>query len=317
MEIKTLYTFSENFLEYIEKQRNLSIHTVSNYQRDLKKFITFLSEEGVCPDDIDRKVIRNFVITLKRSGLKNTSISRSLSAVKSFYKYLLKNDVLKDNPAKLVNSPKKEKKLPTFMYYEEVSRLLEFLDTDGKDVFINIYAKTYISDKNLHRFLSLRDKAMLFCLYSSGVRVSELVLLNKESINKHTSSAKIMGKGKKERNIFFTENTLTLINKYKIYRDVYAKPGEEALFLNNLGERLSVRSVQTITKRVSASCGIKKNITPHSFRHTFATHLMDNGTDIRSVGEMLGHASISTTQIYSHVTKEKLKKVYNNFHPHA
>ncbi len=313
---KHAYEKMEEFLSYIGTQKNFSGHTVSNYRRDIIQFIEFIATEDIRLEDVDRGIIRNFIICESREGYKNTSLSRKLSAIKSFYKYLVKNGYLESNPSKLVKSPRKEKKLPSFMYFEEIDRLLGQCGNE-EDIFKEIYFQPFQNDKKLYEFLRQRDLSILYVLYSTGMRVSELVSLNTDSINPYTCTANIMGKGSKERTVFFSQNTMQVIHKYLVFRQNFAQEDEKALFVNKMGSRLTVRSVQTLVKAAVEKAGIGKKVTPHTFRHTFATHLMDNGTDIRSVGEMLGHASISTTQIYSHVTKEKLKKVYNNFHPHA
>ncbi len=316
-EIKKANALLDGFLDYIYKQRNFSEHTISNYRRDLEKYFSFAFTEQINILNADRKFIRNFIITESKQGYKNTTVSRRLSSIKSFYKYLLKRDVIKNNPAKLVNSPKKEKKLPSFLYFEEIEKLLIHPMAQEDCIYSKIYYNTFKTDKNLFNFLKSRDRMIFYFLYSTGVRVAELVGFNLNQINFHQGTSKVMGKGKKERTVFFTENVLGLIKIYLKRREMFAKQGEKALFLNKSGERLSQRSIQYIVKNAIEQTGIMKNVTPHTFRHTFATHLMDNGADIRSVGEMLGHSSISTTQIYSHVTKDKLQKVYRNFHPHA
>ncbi len=314
--IKTTNDLIDNFLDYSFNQRNFSEHTISNYKRDLEKYLEHTISEGIDLFVADRKDIRNFIISEANQGYKNTSLSRKLSSIKSFYKFLLKRGIIKSNPSKLVNSPKKEKKLPSFMYFEEIEKLLVNPEKD-ENIFEQIYSRSFKNNKPLFNLLQTRDRLIFYFLYSTGVRVSELVSFNLHQINFQQGTSKVMGKGKKERSIFFTENVLSLIKKYLTIRKSFTNPEETALFINQKGTRLTQRSVQNIVKNAIEQISLKKKVTPHTFRHTFATHLMDNGADIRSVGEMLGHASISTTQIYSHVTKDKIKKVYDNFHPHA
>lgn len=287
----------ETFLEYLSLQRNFSDHTIKNYRIDLDEYYAFCNVEAKNLLKVNRKDIRNFMITLSKKGLKNSTIARRLSAIKSFYKFLTKREIILNNPALLVNTPKKEKKLPSFLFFREIEELLAKSDEGN--------------------FIKERNKTIFYVLYSTGIRVSELTSLDVDDIDFEQGTARVLGKGKKDRSIFFTSNTLKILKNYLYWRNKNALHDEKSLFVNKSGKRLSVRSIQNIVSEKTDEMSLKKKVTPHTFRHTFATHLMDNGVDIRNVGEMLGHESISTTQIYSHVTKERLKKIYKQFHPHA
>ncbi|MCM8803732.1 MAG: tyrosine recombinase XerC [Candidatus Omnitrophica bacterium] len=283
------------FIEYLENQKNYSNNTIKSYRKDIKQFINFLKEEKI--DDFEKvdydKFIK-FIGKLKLSGFKEKSISRKVASIKSFYKFLLSRKYIKKNPALLIQTPKIPEKLPNFLTYNEVLKILD------------------IPHKNSWQFL--RDKSIIEILYSTGIRVGELANLKIEDINFADELIKVKGKGKKERILPIGKPALNSLIEY-----IEKRPNkkEKFIFLNKYGKRLTERSIERIIKKYSLISGINKKVTPHTLRHTFATHLLDRGADLRIVQELLGHERITTTQIYTHLTIEKLKELYEKFHPRS
>ena len=283
------------FLIYLQAEKNASEHTVKNYSIDLRNFFSFMKDLPI--EKMDYLEIRRFLASLNEKGFSKSSISRKLACLRSFFKFLVRENYLKENPASSISTPKKDKKLPLFLEEKEVVNLLEAPASDTKT--------------------ERRDKAILELLYSSGVRVSELVGLNIEDIDFFGEVLRVRGKGKKERLVPAGSKALNSIREYVESRSDGNSSGRGALFLNKGKTRLTDRSVRRIVLKYARRIALNKNISPHVLRHTFATHLLDRGADLRSVQELLGHENLSTTQIYTHVTTKRLKEAYDKAHPRA
>lgn len=290
----------KDFISYLFVEKGLATNTLDSYQRDLQKYLRFLKQQRIDHfEDTSRKTVSQFLLHEKNRGLAPSTLSRHLAAVRSFYNFLLQERVMQKNPAAETESPRNEKKLPKVLSLKDVELLLEQPETKET--------------------IGMRDKAMLELLYASGVRVSELVFLNLDSINLKTGFLKCVGKGNKERMIPLGSMALRCVHEYlqagrpKLLKD----RDEKALFLNQHGKRLTRQGFWKILKKYALKANFNKNITPHTLRHSFATHLLENGADLRSVQEMLGHADISTTQIYTQITQKKIKEIYAKTHPRA
>ena len=288
------------YVNYLEAERNVSPYTVRNYTTDLLDFFQFLKAKGVGSlKDVDKPVLRDFLSHLMEQGLVKASIARKLSAIRSFYRYLLREGIIPTSPAATTSSPKLDRRLPSFLTIEEVERLLEAPDLSKPE--------------------GLRDRAIMELLYASGLRVSELVNLNLEQVNLDTNEIRALGKGAKERVVLIGKPAAEALSTYLSQGrpELSGKKLSSALLLNRYGERLVKRSVQRILGKYANIAGIDKRVHPHLLRHTFATHLLDGGADLRVVQELLGHADLSSTQIYTHVTKSQARKVYLSAHPRA
>ncbi|MBL8014172.1 MAG: tyrosine recombinase XerC [Candidatus Omnitrophica bacterium] len=279
------------FLTHLEVERNYSDHTILNYRIDLDEFFDFL--KGVELKNVDYPLLRRYVAHIRSKNLKPRSVARKLSALRSFYKYLHREGIVERNPAALLLTPKLDKKLPMFLSEDETVTLIE--------------------SPNTEKTAELRDKAIFETLYSTGIRVSELVGLNENSVDMIGNVIRVLGKGKRERIVPIGE---TAIDAIRAYCSVRSKKSQ-ALFLNKNGQRLTTRSIANIVNKYIQRTSILKKISPHSLRHSFATHLLNRGADLRSVQELLGHQNLSTTQIYTHLTTERLKSVYDQAHPRA
>ncbi|MDP3042625.1 MAG: tyrosine recombinase XerC [Candidatus Omnitrophota bacterium] len=286
--------YIEKFVRYLEIEKNYSPHTVINYKLDLQGFNKFIA--GTELGKINYLDLRKYLAVLKEKNFRNRTVGRRLSALRSFFRFLCREGYLKTNPILLLSSPKSEKHLPSFMTEDEVYRLIE-----------SAFAKTQDD------FLGLRDRAILEVFYSSGLRISELAGLNLEDIDFISGILKIRGKGKKERIVPIGETALAAVKKYLEKR----KKQADALFLNNHHRRISPRGIRFLLTKYLKASGIKPGVSAHTFRHSFATHLLNRGADLRTVQELLGHANLSSTQIYTHLTTDKLKSVYDKAHPHA
>lgn len=283
--------YVDKFLRYLEIEKNYSSFTLLNYQGDLKDFSNFLGDLPL--ENIDYLNLRRYLAHLKENNFKPRTVARKLSCLRSFFRFLCRDGYLKSNPAVSLTTFKLDKHLPSFLTEEEVNKLLA----------INLS-----SDER-----SLRDKAILETFYSTGMRISELVGLNVEDIDFISGVTKAKGKGKKERLLPVGEHALRAIKAYLDKR----KKQSTALFLNKSGTRLTTRGTRNVVSKYIRLASLKQGISAHSLRHSFATHLLNRGADLRSVQELLGHANLSTTQIYTHLTTEKLKSVYDKAHPHA
>jgi len=295
--------YLEQFERYLVLEKNASPHTVRNYLSDLREFNGFIKKD--LPSLLDRRgnpeirkidhlAIRGYLGMLFKKN-KRSSLGRKLASLRTFFRFLIREGYISLNPAKLVSTPKQEKHLPGFLSVDEVFNLL--------------------SVKFPPSVLGLRDRAIMETLYSCGIRVSELVGLDERDIDFNLGIIKVLGKGGKERIVPIGVNALNALKEYFSARENNSDKKDKPAFLNNRGKRFSIRGVERVTQKYLLQCGILKKITPHSLRHTFATHLLDAGADLRSIQELLGHASLSTTQKYTHVSLDKLMEVYDRAHP--
>lgn len=294
------------FLEYLETQRNASPHTIAGYRSDLAGLVAFVTQQRgpqVDVKTIDHLLLRLYLATLgtangKRSAYAKSSIGRKLAAVRAFFGWLTRNGQLSANPAELISSPKQEQRLPFHLNIDQTVAVLEAPERAGEQA--------------PHR---LRDVALLELLYSSGLRVSELTGLNIGDIDYTAGMVRVLGKGNKERIVPVGSKALSAISRYLAQRD---QPGESApLFLGARGARINRRTVAALVQHWSTLVSTFRSVTPHTLRHTFATHLMEQGADLRSIQDLLGHASLSTTQKYTHVSIDQLLAVYDQAHPRA
>ena len=297
----------EQFLEHLRYERNVSAHTLRNYASDLEQFTQFLAPDGKTPlpdvAEIDHLTIREWMSSLHTEHKKKSSIARKLAALRTFFQFLVREEVLQLNPAKLVATPKLEKKLPKHLSIEEAIRFIESPD--------------------LETDLGKRDRAMLELMYATGVRVAELTTLNIADVDFKNRLIRVTGKRRKQRIVPFGDPAGEAIRDYLGVRDKFlfnapvSKREDEALFLNYQGTRITTRSVGRMVEKYIRICAGMHNISPHALRHSFATHLLDSGADLRDIQELLGHARLSTTQVYTHVSMEKLIEVYDKAHPKA
>ncbi|MFE1244044.1 site-specific tyrosine recombinase XerD [Fictibacillus sp. NPDC058756] len=291
----------QDFLQYIIVERALSKNTIDSYRRDLNQYVLFLEkvESIETIDQIERNNIMGYLLFLKENGKASTTLARNIASIRSFHQFLFREKVSLQDPSVHIETPKTERKLPKVLSPQEVEALLE--TPASNDPF------------------SQRDKAMLELLYATGIRVSELVQLNISDIHLNMGFIRCMGKGSKERIIPLGKMAQSAIERYinSGRSEMLKGKKTEALLLNHHGNRLSRQGFWKILKQLAKKARIEKDLTPHTLRHSFATHLLENGADLRAVQEMLGHADISTTQIYTHVTKTRLKDVYSAFHPRA
>jgi len=290
----------EKFLYHLSLERGLSSNTIESYKRDLKRYIKHLQTlKRKSFDKIKTQDISKLILKLNKRGLSSSTISRNLSAIKSFHKYLIRENLALKNPAEGIESPRLWRKLPVVLNIEEIKKLLDQPDESDP--------------------LSVRDKAMLEVLYATGVRISELINLKRSNLLFEIGCVRIFGKGNKERVVPIGEVAIDWVNRYlKDFRaelvNLKSKSGD-FLFLNARGNRLTRMGAYKILRKYVNRAGIKKKVSPHTIRHSFATHLLEGGADLRAVQEMLGHADISTTQIYTQVDREYLKEVHRTFHP--
>lgn len=298
--------FFEGYFNYLNAEKNASPHTVESYRRDINRFAVFFASRvsgSAQPlwENVDRSLIRQYLAELNRASLSKASIARALSSLRSFYRFLCREGRVKSNPFAGVVSPKRRKTLPRFLDLNAMRRLLEA--PGGEDL------------------ISLRDRAILEVLYSTGIRVSELVSLNMGDVDLLGDAVKVKGKGKKERLALLGKAAGKALSLYLRERDIdplrTLHNARKTVFINKNGDRLTARSVRSIINKYVNRVALTEKVSPHSIRHSFATHLLDAGADLRSVQELLGHASLSTTQIYTHVTAERMKKAYEKAHPRA
>ena len=297
----------EQYAAHLRLERNLSPHTLRNYLSDLKQFQQFLRQQGLCQgkqkkivlEEVDRHVVRAYLGALAKVCRKS-SIGRKLAALKGFFRYLIRERRISKDPLSGLAAPKQEKPLPVFLSVDDVFRLLGGVPAAGS--------------------LEIRDRAILEVLYSTGIRVSELVGLDWEDIDFRLGILKVLGKGSKERIVPVGEVALQALRDYGVEqgkKGSRAARGETPVFLNRLGGRITTRSVARIVEKYLRATGITVRIGPHGLRHTFATHLLNSGADLRAIQELLGHASLSTTQRYTHVNLDQLTAVYDRAHPRA
>jgi integrase/recombinase XerC len=285
----------EQFCRYLEVERNASAHTVSAYRSDLGQFATFLAGLGeLTPERVDHLTVRRYLAQLHR-GLAKSSIGRKLSSLRALFRYLMREGRLEKNPAELIGTPRKEKRLPFHLNIDQVSALMEAPGTNAG--------------------LPLRDRAVLETLYSCGIRVSELTGMNVGDLDLEAGLARVLGKGGKERSVPVGSFARSALGAYLQERQ--HPEGSAPLILNARGGRLSRRSVARIVDAHMLLIAAMRKVSPHTLRHTFATHLLEGGADLRAIQELLGHASLSTTQKYTHVSIDRLMEVYDKAHPKA
>ena len=291
--------YIDQFIDFMEVERGVSSNTIQSYRRDITKFINYLRKEKKDITTASREDVTDFMKDLKRKGLSGASIARNLAALKTFWKFLAMERVVPENVAAVIETPKTWKTIPDVLNRQEVERLLKTPSRRGA--------------------ASIRDKAILELMYATGLRVSEVKGLKKANANLEAGFVKCSGKGGKERIVPLGGVACEAVGKYleNARQKLAKKVGDEHLFLSKLGKSLSRQSIWKMIKKYAKEAGIKKHITPHTLRHSFATHLLEGGAELRGVQEMLGHADISTTQIYTHINKDKLKKVHEKYHPRA
>ncbi|MEE9214784.1 MAG: tyrosine recombinase XerC [Thermodesulfobacteriota bacterium] len=293
-----MQNYLNDFKKYLRSERNYSYNTIKAYLTDLKEFFLFLNFEKSDEtriSDIGLPEIREYINWLHSRNSK-TSVSRKLASIRSFFDFLIRYEIINKNPAKLVSNPKMSTKLPSFLTVDEMFKLIETPD--------------------LQTLTGLRDRAILEMLYSCGIRVGELSGLSINDVDFEDSFLKVLGKGNKERIVLLGSKAALSLNSY-MGRRLEFNPKGDFLFVNSRGERLKERSIRSLVKKYSILAGIPKNVSPHVFRHSFATHLLGGGADLRSIQELLGHSSLSTTQRYTHTSIEKIMEIYDKTHPRA
>lgn len=296
--MEALYNWINNYLEYIIIDKKYSSNTKVSYENDLTLFYEFCKNENIKLEQIDEQIIKNYIKNIQLSKLSNRSINRNISTLKGFFKFLLIEKVMKNNPIEYISSPKTKKTIPNVLSKNEVEKLL------------NMPLETHFD---------YRNKAMIELMYATGLRVSELVNLKLNDVDLKMNILKTMGKGNKERQIPIGEYATAYLVKYlhKSRHEILKNKQSIYFFVTREGTKMTREHFFITLKQIAKKNGVKTNFSPHTLRHSFATHLLDNGADLRTIQELLGHSDISTTQIYTHVSKESLKKDYRNFHPHG
>jgi integrase/recombinase XerC len=294
------------FLTYLEKQRDVSPNTVKAYGRDLADFTEFLQAHyGKRPwswESIDRLTMRGFLAHMQRRDLSKRSIARTLSAIRTFYRYLANANDIDANPAKMVGTPKSERYLPSYLDRAQIELLFQMAEARAME----------------GAFVDVRNLAILELFYSTGMRLSELQGLNRSDLDLVSQQVKVFGKGRKQRIVPVGDHATLAIRNYEAKRDALGSfVDRQAVFVSRTGKRIGVRNVQKVVGDFLREIDEEAGLSVHSLRHTFATHLLDAGADLRAVQELLGHASVSTTQIYTHTSIERLKQVYQKAHPRA
>ena len=290
-----LERYIQKFITYLKIEKNASPHTITNYQIDLREFDESIKEKPL--DKIRHVDVRLFLARMKEKNLSKRSVARKMACLRSFFRFLCREGYLKASPATGLQTPKQERRLPLFLDEDKMVRLIE--SPDVSDVY------------------GMRDRAILETLYSSGLRVSELVGLNKDNIDFISGVLKVFGKGKKERLAPIGDRALRAIKKYIERLKPEDTKDKKVVFLNKRNKRMTSRDVRRVVDKYIHKTSLSEKISPHSLRHSFATHLLNRGADLRSVQELLGHSNLSTTQIYTHVSTERLKSVYEKTHPRA
>lgn len=290
------------YASYLLYQKNYSKETIDSYTRDINKFLDFMNNENYTLNSVDSTLIRNFLAQETLDGISKRSNARRVIALRQFYEYLVKNNYVEFNPFIIISTPKVDKKLPEFMYLEEINNLFE-LNSQRKD------------------FLMHRDQAIIELLFSSGLRVSELVNLTLQDLNLKERMMRIVGKGNKERIVPFSLKTQKTLNVYlentrkQLISDSGNMIGTNYVFLNSRGEKLTTRGVEYILQEIENKTGVTLSLHPHKFRHSFATHLLNQGLDLRTIQELMGHSSLSSTQVYTHVSNQKMHDEYEKAFP--
>lgn len=289
----------EKFLTYIKEQKKYSIHTVTGYQKDLELFFFFLKEQNISNFlECNYEILRKYLLFLHNQGYQNKTICRHISTLRSFFKYLKAKHIVSENPMLLISNPKIEKKLPKFLYYQDLEKLLNSPDATTP--------------------IGMRDRLLLELLYSTGVRVSELVAIKLDDIRTQEQKIYIMGKGNKERIVLYGTVCKEKLDQYLKVRPTFLKDtNSEYLLLDKKGRSLSTQQVRYILNQTIKKYSLSFHVYPHMLRHTFATHLLNEGADLKTVQELLGHENLETTGIYTHVSNESLRKSYLEHHPRA
>ena len=301
---KTVTIEEKRFISYLLNERKFSENTARAYQQDVTVFLGFLSDNAITYQNVNQELIRAYLLDLINAGLSKSTIKRTLAALKHFYQFLYVKDYIKVNCFELITSPKLDKKLPEFLTSAEVKQLFE--------------ANSKRKDK-----LVLRDQALLELMYASGLRASEVVNITLQSVNLSKRVIRVLGKGKKERIVPFTKSAELAMSVYlSDLRPILMKNNKEVqktncFFVNNQGKQLTYRGLEYIMSEIEKKTGCYMKLHPHKLRHSFATHLLSKGADLRTIQEMMGHESIGTTQIYTHVTYSEMKDVYNRAFPRA
>ena len=295
-----LNNYVTEFLEYLKYQRDYSDKTIESYKREIDHFVNFMKEEDFSSfDEVQYRFLRGYLTRLYENNLSKNSINHKMSSLRSFYRYLMKKDIVKDNPFLLIESQKTPKRNPDFLYPEEMMELLDSIQTTDE--------------------LGKRNKAILELMYASGLRNSEVVNLQLQDVDLQNQLLLIHGKGNKDRYVPFHDYALDALLVYlqEARSGLMVKANEEHsyVFVNNRGNQMSNRGLQDIIDRICFNYDATKKIHPHTIRHSFATHLLNAGADLRTVQELLGHENLSTTQIYTHITSEHLQEVYQKAHP--
>lgn len=288
-----------DYLRYVQIERGLSENTIESYRLDLVEYLNFLSKQNINTWEVSVDQLNNFLAQEKDQGKATASIARLLSSLRRFYQWLIRKDIIKIDPILKIDSPKKEHRLPLALSNSEIDKLLQMPDTSKK--------------------LGIRDRAILETLYATGMRVSELLNLKLEDLHEELNLVKVIGKGSKQRLVPITEVAISWISKYnkEVREGQLLKTGvwSDNIFLNARGKPLTRQAVWQLIKKYCQLAGIQKKVTPHTLRHTFATHLLENGADLRVVQEILGHSDIGTTQIYTNLTQHHILEVYKDTHP--
>ena len=290
----------ERFLKHLSHERQLSPHTHKNYQRDLNNLQRYCDEQSITEwSQLDSHRVRGYVAWRHRKGLSGSSLQRELSAIRAFFNYLIRENQLFSNPAQGISAPKTGRKLPKTLDVDEVKQLLDGPASDSEDLLI------------------LRDLTMMELMYSSGLRLAELVELDMDGLDLANASVRVTGKGSKTRELPVGSKAIESLHEWLKSRPTIAKPDEPALFVGKQGKRLTPRAVQKRIKEQGIKQGLMANVHPHRLRHSFASHMLESSHDLRAVQELLGHADISTTQIYTHLDFQHLAEVYDKAHPRA
>jgi tyrosine recombinase XerC len=292
---------ASEFVAFLRDGRGASPHTLRAYQTDLARFLTAVGGEQVaCAGRVDVAMLRDYLARLGSEGLSRASMARHLATIRTFYRFLVRRGSIRGNPATLIRTPRREARLPNFLEEDQVKRLIEISENGS--------------------FANARDRALLEVLYGAGLRVSEATGLDAPDVHLGESFVRVVGKGDKERLAPLGSHAVRALERYLGYRDaLLARRGAatDALFLNKSGTRLDVRSVRRIIDRRAARAGIDRHVSPHTLRHSFATHMLNRGADLRFVQELLGHAHLTTTTIYTHVGTARLREIYDKAHPRA
>jgi len=290
----------ESFLNHLSVERNFSVNTRDSYRNDLRRYLLYMQDEDRAPGCIETGDIRRFISGLHEAGLEASTLARNISAIRSLHRFLLFERTLGTNPAETIQQPKQAKNLPNVLSIQEVMQLLD----------------APIREVPPGKFL-LRDKSILEFLYATGVRVSELVNLQQQNLYFEAGFVRIFGKGSKERLVPVGEAAIEWITRYRneLRIGLVGAESNDVLFLNARGKKLSRMAIYLMVRKYAMLAGIRKDISPHTLRHTFATHLLEGGADLRAVQEMLGHSSILATQIYTHIDRSFIREVHKTFHP--